>query len=33
MIQALYCATFEDLDKGKQVTCEGMYNKAVREYE
>ena len=32
MIQSLSCANFEDLYKGKQVTYEGMFTKAVRYY-
>ena len=33
MIQTLSCNTFEDLDKGKQFTYEGMCTKDVHEYE
>ena len=33
MIQAMSCDTLEEIDKYNQVTYEGMYNKAVHEYD
>ena len=33
MIQTMYCDTFEEIEKGNQVTYEVMCTEAVHEYE